>query len=80
MYTHSASQSKEKRIGGRQRTVTQDLYLKVRGEVGTKCTDTRDLYLKVRGAVGTQCTHTQEHYLKVRGEAGHSVHTFRTSI
>ena len=31
---------------------TQDLYLKVRGEVRTQCTDIQDLYLKVRGEMG----------------------------
>ena len=31
---------------------TQDLYLKVREQVGTQFTDTQDLYLKVRGEVG----------------------------
>ena len=36
----------------RQCRETQDLYLKVREEVGTECTDIKDLYLKVRGEVG----------------------------
>ena len=31
---------------------TQDLYLKVREQVGTQFTDTQDLYLKVTGEVG----------------------------
>ena len=36
----------------RQCRETEDLYLKVRGEVGTECTDIQDLYVKVRGEVG----------------------------
>ena len=62
--------SKGQRRGGRQCTDTQDLYLKVRGEVGTQHTDTQDLYLKVRAGVGTQCRDTQDLYLKMGGEVG----------
>ena len=52
MYRHAGPLSKSQRGGGRQCTDTQDLYLKVRWEVGTQCTDTQGLYLKVRGDVG----------------------------
>ena len=53
MYRHSGLLSKGQRGGGRQCTDTQDLYPKVRGEVGTQCTDTQDLYLKIRRELGT---------------------------
>ena len=80
MERHLGPLSKAQRGGGKQCTVTQDLYLKVRGEVGTQCRDTQDLYLKVRGEVRTQCTDTQDPDLKVRGEVGDSGETLRTSI
>ena len=51
---------------------TQDVYLRVRGEVG-KCKVTQEIYQQVRGEVGTQCTDTQNLYLKVKGEVGESV-------
>ena len=50
MYRHSGLLSKGQRGGGRQYTDTQDLYPKVRGEVGTPWY-IQDLYLKVRGEV-----------------------------
>ena len=36
MYRYSGPLSRSQRGGGRQCTYTQDLYLKVRAEVGTK--------------------------------------------
>ena len=51
MYRHSGPLSKGQRGGATKCTDTQDLYLKVSGEVGTKFTETQYLYLKVRGEV-----------------------------
>ena len=52
MYRHSEPVSKGQMGGGRQCTDSQDLYLKVRGEVDTQCRDTQDLYLKLIWEVG----------------------------
>ena len=61
-------------------TDTQDLYLKVIGQVGTQGTEMQDLYLKVRGEEKIQCRDTQALYLKDRGVVGDSVQTLRSSI
>ena len=53
-------------------TDTQDLYLKLRGEMGDSGPGTQHLCLQVRGEVGPQCTDTQDSYLKVRGQVGDS--------
>ena len=52
MYRQSGPLFKGQRGGGRQCTVTKDLYLKVRGQVGTQSRDTQNVYLKVRVEVG----------------------------
>ena len=51
VYRHSGPLDEGQRRGGRQCTDTQDLYLKVRGDLKPQCTDTQDLYMKVRGEV-----------------------------
>ena len=52
MFRNSGPLSKAQKGGERQCTNTQDLNLKIRGEVGTQCRDTENLQLKVRGEVG----------------------------
>ena len=51
-YTLRGPLSKGQRGGGRHCTDTQDVYIKVRGELGSQFTDTQDLFLEVRGEVG----------------------------
>ena len=79
MYRHSVPLSKGQRGGGRPSTDTQDLYLKVRGEVGDSVQHSGPLPIGHSGD-GRQHTHTQDLYLKVRGQVGDSVQTSSTSM
>ena len=52
VYSHLGPVSKGQRGGWNKVYTDSDLYLKIRGEVGTQCTHIQDLYLNVRGEGG----------------------------